>query len=395
MQINKTNQDWMRQEYERREAEKKTRGSGDLPKIQRYTWKSPENWVRVLPSWALHGRPFRREADHWGLMPGNAHFRCIHLTWPDRFEKCSICTAIEHILSRCPTVKMNRQFPSSKYACNLIDRHEEEKGPQIGRLVPSLYDWILAEGARLENIDLFDYEHGFDLRVALTMKNTKGKNKKQIKDYKPSWPNVALIGGSAVPKGCPVSEDDDKMAAWLDNLFDLDAILKVPDEAELATIHTFARKMFAYYVEKYGGGLKKSSHAGPEKRESRPAKSDEPPPPSDEDFPTDDLPDDGVVERASTTKESSKESRKETTAVVAEPTTPPPEKQEEPKTRGSLTDTSGYPSCFLGLEVPEAHDGEGIPQDVVGTYGFSSYLDKCLLCVYDIQCMDLKKAQGL
>lgn len=392
MIIHKPNMDYVKNEAERIAKEKDSKGGGG--KIQRYEWKQGDNVFRLLPCWAAHGRIFRKEAEHWELMPGKEHFPCILETWPSKADRCPICDAIDKLLAQFPELSLKRQEPAAKYAVNIIDRAEEAKGVQIVRFTPALYNWAVTEMNTTAG-DVTDIEHGIDLKVVLKMKKRRS-GKGEQKEYTPSW----------IPRQVPLSDDDELVEAWLNGLFDLDRIKPYPDDEKIGGIHKQASAMMSYYTRKYKEDRDEGRATGEDAADRDDDRDDHddddsPPPHTDEDAPPPKRRSD-PPKRTSTPAPSKPASKP--SSSKADVVKPPaeekkqPTKREEPKKPASSlegVDPRGVPSCFAGLEIPEAHDGNGVPEDVAGTYGFNEKLEKCLICEHELRCMDIKESKGL
>lgn len=339
---------WVRQEAER--IEKEAANKSTSGPIQRYDWKEGDNNLRLLPCWAAHGRIFRKEAEHWELAPGKDHFPCLLETWPSKTDHCPICDAIDKILAAFPELELRRQMPASKYAANVIDRDDEEKGVQIARFTPASYNWIMAEMGNPKIGDVTDIETGIDLKVVLKIKARKGGGTQ--KEYTPGW----------MPRVTPLHEDDDLVAQWLEGLYDLDKLKPYPDDEKIGEIISKGSAMVSYYFKKYKQDNERGRSSGEEAaEESRPARR---------------------TEVAKPEKEKKAE----------------PKKRETAKSRTSTldgVDPKGFPPCFAGLEAPEPHDGSDVPEDVVGTFGFNEDLEKCVICEHELRCMDAKEEKGL
>lgn len=376
MIVHKPNMDYVRQEAERIAKAKQDGGGG---KIQRYEWKDGDNVFRLLPCWAAHGRIFRKEAEHWELLPGKEHFPCILETWPSKADRCPICEAIDKLLALFPELSLSRQEPAAKYAVNMIDRSEESKGVQIVRFTPALYNWVTNEMNTTAG-DVTDIEHGIDLKVVLKLKKRRS-GKGEQKEYTPSW----------IPRQVPLSDDDELVAKWLGGLIDLDKIKPYPDDEKIGAIHKQASAMMSYYTKKYKENSDEGRVTG-ERAASRELDNDEPPPHDDEDAPP--------PKREPAKRQSATPPAKSKTDVAKPPAEEKraPTKREEPKKPASTlagVDPRGVPACFSGLEAPECHDGDGVPEDVAGTFGFNEKLEKCLICEHELRCMDIKDQKGL
>lgn len=362
MIVHRPNMDYVKQEAERI-AKTSKEGGG---KIKRYEWKPGDNIFRLLPCWAAHGRIFRKESEHWELMPGKEHFPCILDTWPSKTDRCPICDAIDKLLAMFPDLTLKRQMPAAKYAVNVIDRAAQDEGVQIVRFTPAMYNWVVTEMNTTAG-DVTDIEHGIDLKVVLKMKKRR-TGKGEQKEYVPSW----------IPRQTALNEDDDTVAAWLSSLFDLERIKPYPDDEKIGGIHKQASAMMAYYTKK----LKEDRDAGRDEGEAA-AGDDEPPPHDDDDAPP-----------------PKREPAKRTTSVAkpaetaAKKPAPKPDSKKPASTLEGV-DPRSFPTCFAGLEAPEAHDGNGVPEDVSGTYGFNEKLEKCLICEHELRCMDTKESKGL
>jgi len=360
MIIHKTDMNYVREESER--IEKVSKG-----KIKRLDIKPGDNLMRLMPSWAAHGRLFRKEAEHWELPPGKEHYPCLLATWPSKTDHCALCDAIDKVLAMFPELSLGRQMPASKYACNVIDRAHEKEGVQIVRFTPAIYNWLMMEMNSTAG-DVADIEKGVDLKIVLKME--KRRDGSEQKKYTPSW----------IPRQTPLSTDNDLIELWMSQILDLDRIKPYPNDEKIGEIHKHSTLLIAYYTKKY-----KQDAEG--RRSSERAPSDEPPPHTDKDAPS------------SSKRESAKRATSKTeVAKPADAAPPKPTRRDEPKKPASTlagVDPKGVPACFAGLEVPECHDGEGLGDHIRGTFGFNEELMKCLICEHELRCRDIKEEKGL
>jgi hypothetical protein len=350
--------------YVREEAERikknKPAGKGS---IRRLDLKLGDNLLRLMPCWAAHGRLFRKEAEHWQLAPGMKHYPCLLATWPAKTDRCPICDAMDKVLAMFPELSLDRQQPSSKYTCNVIERAHEDKGVQVVRFTPAVYNWITAEMSSTAG-DVADIDHGVDLKIVVKME--KRKDGVEQKKYVPSW----------IPRQTLLSDRKELAELWMSQIYDLDKIKQYPSDERLGEIHTQATAMIAYYIKKY----KQDADEG-----RRQGSTDEHPPHTDEDAPP--------------KREPTRRSSPRTEVAKPEDTSPvKATKRETPKKPPSSlagVDPKGMPACFAGLEVPECHDGNDIAEHIRGTFGFNEELMKCLICEHELRCRDIKEDKGL
>lgn len=333
MQVFKPNMEHVKTEANRI-REQGEGGFGDKD-LNFYEWKAGENNLRICPPWSAKGLVFRRVHSHFEIPPERSILKCLD-TWPDKFDLCFLCEGIDKVVAQLPELDLGRQKSSTHYYANVIDRDEEEKGVQVCRFTPGVYNWIVLQMDNPKIGDITDYEQGFDLIIT--------KSEKPRRKGKGTQTNYSC---SFVPRPCPLHETDEAIAKWLAELYDLDRVFGAPDDETLAEMKGAASRMVSYYFKKFREG-----HV--------------------------------ATDTSSETKRESKEDLAASPSEVVD--APPPKTQQPAKTLEDI-DPKGVPSCFAGLSSPEKHED--------GTLGFNENLEKCLLCAQELRCMDAKASKGL
>lgn len=365
MIVHEVNWDEIHEEAERvREQEDQ---KGPLRDIERYEWKD-ENIHRLLPPYSAKGIFFRKFGTHFQIKPDNEVRDCL-LTWPDVFDRCPICDAIDRILKKLPNLNLGRQETSWAYYANIIDRDEEDKGPQIVRYTPGVRNWFVLQFDNRKVGDLSDIERGFDVTITRKEKRGKGKNKKRtFIDYKPDRD----------PDRSPLHESDEMIAKWMGEIFDLDKIVSPPDDDKLAEIRSMAKQMERYYLRKHEDEHDDRS----ERRSSR----------RDEDD------DDDRRERRTRRRDeddddrSERRRRRDEDEEDRDVKKPSDDEKHERRARASKADDIGdvkptdLPACHAALDDPETHND--------GSVGFNHELEKCLLCDEELSCSNAKQQKG-
>jgi hypothetical protein len=316
----------------RRDRKNQLESGSRKDSIDRYEWKTGENNLRMLPPWNARGFHFKKQLAHFDMPPNRQICNCL-LTWPDKFEDCLVCKAIDSIVAQMPTLDLGRQSSSASYHANCIDRDNEDKGVQIVRFTPKTRNWIVLQQDKEKIGHIADIERGFDLCIDKTTK--KRKDGSDQVEYVPSF----------TPERCPLHEDDKTVALWLGQAYDLDKVVRSPTDEELGKVAKAIGAMTAFYQSKQsgrgnGGTSAATSSVGTD-----------------------------VVGGGNSGK--------------SEPTT----RSDEPAQTMADVDPNAVPECFAGLESPEKHED--------GVYGFNDTLEKCLLCKHELQCADAKSRKGL
>lgn len=337
--VHKLNIEYIRNEASRIKAEGDYAGNQDL---NFYDWKTGENNLRLLPPWGAKGLVFKRVLSHFELPPEKSIYRCQH-TWPDKFNLCLLCEALEKVQAQFPEVDLGRQRSGINYYGNVIDRDEEEKGVQVCRFSPSVYNWLTLQMDNPKIGDITDYEKGFDLIITKTVKPRK-KGKGDSTKYSCSF----------IPGALPLHESDEAMTKWLTGLFDIDRVFGPLDDETVAEMQGAASRMIVYYQRRFRGG-------------------------------------DGGAPPAGTGTPSgvASESTGQPSTSPASTTTTPTSASSAPAPAESLSDIDPKKvlSCHASLEAPDAHED--------GTYGFNPVIEKCLLCPFEMACMDAKASKGI
>jgi hypothetical protein len=340
VQVHKPNMEHIKTEANR--VREQGSGFGDQD-LNFYDWKNGENNLRILPPWSAKGLVFKKVLSHFEIPPERSIVKCMD-TWPDKFDLCYTCEAIDKVIAQLPELDLGRQKNSTHFYANVIDRDEEEKGVQVCRFTSGVYNWLVLQMDNPKIGDITDYEQGFDIIIT--------KSEKPRKKGKGTQTNYSC---SFVPRPCPLHETDEAMAQWLQSLFDLDRVFGPPDDEGLAEMKGAASRMVNYYFKKFREGYSVTSDD-----------ADEPSP-----------------RREAARRDEPKSEAVSPDAVID---TPPPQSQQPAKTLEDI-DPKGVPSCFAGLKDPEKHSD--------GTVGFNEMLEKCLLCAHELRCMDAKASKGL
>lgn len=319
-----------------------------------------ETIARLLPPYNARGRLFCKVVKHWSLPPENAILLCLDAMWPEESMQCPTCIALDRIQSKFPKLDLWRQSPSVQYNGNIIIRGREDEGVFTPNFTEYMYNWIMREMRKPQVGDVTDIEKGFDLSITKTMK--PDKNGKKRTSYSLSW----------CPRPVPLSDDDEKIALWLSSLPDLDKIYQVPSDEYIEKSSKIANAMFAHYVTRYGGN-QSTSYPPTQQVQTVPS----------------------TVQQSYPTQQM-QSSPQQSVQQQQMQTTPAQQVQSHPSQPLSATDPTAYPPCFAGLDNPEPHAaGPGVDEVAVGTIGMSEYLQKCLVCPYDVECEDHARSKGM
>lgn len=337
-------------EHVREEADK-VRDSdqqGGLRDIERYGWKDGENNHRLMPPYNAKGLFFRKFGTHFNIKPDNDVRDCL-MSWPDEFDSCPICIAIERILKAIPKLDLGRTETAWAYLSNIIDRDEDSKGPQICRYTQGVRNWYMLQFDNRKIGDLTDIERGFDTQIIKKDKK-RGKGKGTFVDYKPDRD----------PDRSPLHEEDEMVAKWLGEMFDLDKIMAPPDDDKLAEIRGMAKAMERYYMKKY----RESDDDYDSPRRGRREKEYD----DQEDNRRRDEPEDRDVKKPDDDDKHERRARADKANDI-----------------GDVKPTD-LPACHAALGDPEMHKD--------GTVGFNHDLEICLLCDEELSCLNAAKARG-
>lgn len=338
MQIFKPNMDFFKQEAERINSQKSENG---LPPLNWYEWKK-NNTLRILPAFNSRGFWFKKVSKHYNVVPKNSSVPCYLATWPGESDYCPQCDEMEKIQRKFPEADLSRMNPGSYYYVNAIDRDNEDAGVFIVRLTPKVYNWLVIQVTNPKIGDITDYENGVDITIDVNEKPRK--DGKKYVDYKTGM----------IPNRGPIFDNDDKMAATLDNLPDLDKIFKFPSDEKIVEHTKISKAMSSFLLKKYKDGFTGEADAENESEGETyvPPKRDEKKVESGEAS-------EGVEKSVNNSKSESLESH-------------------SPR---------DMPACFAGQKDPEK-----LPD---GSIGFNESLDKCQICPHELRCADVKSSKGL
>lgn len=341
--VHKPNMEFVATEAARIRAQNVDSGAEDRD-LNFYTWKTGDNILRLLPPWSAKGFVFRKVCTHFEIPPERSVVKCL-MTWPDKFDDCSLCSAIDKVQALFPSSDLGRQRYNVHYYCNVIDREDEGEGVQICRMTPSMYNWVQLQMDDPKIRDLTDYESSFDLKITKTVKRSKGRD------------NIRY-SCSFVPERCPLHEKDNVAVMWLSSLYDLDRVFGPPDDEQLSEMHGVASRMITYY--------QRACREGPVPGISVVD------------------PDDPLLGEAEASTGGSEPSRPQqgTTAAASDS-----EATGEVAEHLSELDPQELPPCHASLDKPAAHSN--------GSHGYQADLEKCILCPYEVACMHAKVTKGL
>jgi hypothetical protein len=200
---------------------------------QFYEWKSGDSVVRILPPKEGRASPFRTTMQHKISIGGQLAFHtCARVEYR---EECMICSANAELLKRANNadaqVAKDLEGQTTTYAL-LVDRATEEAGPQPAR-IPFHVTKALKEFQKDTKLggDFCDPYQGFDVVVT---KSGSGKGTRyEVRIARSPSPLVQAPDGTL---------DEELAQSWLDNMPDLDSLVRVPD---LAAIETQMRTLLA------------------------------------------------------------------------------------------------------------------------------------------------------
>lgn len=310
-----------------------------------YDWKQnkADHVFRILPPWSAKGFVFKKVFAHYNIPPDKAFLNCAK-TWPDTFDDCFLCQSIDKIQALFPEADLGRQRSGLNYYANVIDRDAEEAGVQICRFTPKVYNWIQLQMDDVRIGDVTDYENGYDVKVTKVMK--KMGDRAPRPDYTPSF----------IPKPCPLHEKEEVVAAWLSTLYDLDRVYRPLTEEELLESKKLASTMLTYYQRRF--------QSGP--------------------IPGLSVVDDDGGDESLQASEPAQPSRSADPPRGA----PSPQSGDREAAKGlERLNPQELPLCHASLGAPRAHAD--------GSYGFKPDEEMCLLCPYEVACMDAKATKGI
>lgn len=351
-------------EHIREEADKVRESDQGFRDIERYEWKDGENTHRMCPPYNARGMFFFKKGTHFKVRPDNDTRDCL-LSWPDVFDNCPLCDAIDKILKLIPNIDLSRCETAWAYYANIIDRDEEDKGPQICRYTSGVRNWYMLQFDNRKVGDLSDIEHGFD--VTIIKKEKKGK-KGSFVEYK----------CDRDPDRSPLSENDENVVKWLSELFDLDKVMGPPNDDRVAEIRNVAKAMERYYLKKYRDDTDDDDRYSRRRRDN----------------------DDNDRQERSSRQDKDDDDRKETRSRkrddVEDRDVKSPDdgdkygrqaRKDKANDIGDVNPTD-VPKCHAGLDEPEPHSD--------GSIGFNANLEKCLIsCDEEYSCMNAKKQKNI
>ena len=232
MRVHKPSADYVSKAAKKAKEDAKRSGRGDF-----YEWKAGENVLRLMPPWDAKGHVFKEVMSHFEIPPKREIVRCL-ATWPDEYDDCPICEKIKKVNRVLPAVDTDRIAMTTHYYANVIDRDEEEAGPLVCRFPPSVFNWVMTQMDNPKIGNITDIDNGFDLII--TKSEKRGKRGKFIK-YDTSF----------VPKPATLTDDEEELEGWIDNMANLDMLFSEPGDDALADIDGQAAAMFNYFLRKY------------------------------------------------------------------------------------------------------------------------------------------------
>lgn len=207
--------------YDVDEAEKEKEdleaGSSEFLKL-----KKGRNVVRVLPPPVGKRKPSRATFQHFIEFPGvNRSFICARL---EAKKPCKICQKADEL--KKSSNKQDQKIAESLFArrsilYNVIDRNDEEKGPQVMRVGKTIHEQLVE--LRTDEDAGGDFSHpieGYDVTIVKTGEGKNGTKYKVLPHKHTSQ----------------LSEDDDTMQQWIDMQADLDKFCTPPDQEEIEEI---------------------------------------------------------------------------------------------------------------------------------------------------------------
>jgi len=357
--------DWVKGESKRIEEEKKKRSNNsNLPPLNWYNLKVGETIIRLAPPWDSLGIPFFNQSKHWAIPPETGILPCLTGTWPTHTSTCYVCDALAEVQELFPELKLWKHSPSSQYLTNAVVRDDpeegeeaEKKGVRIVRLPEIAYNWLLLQ---LNNPKIgsmvFDIQKGCDIKISLSKKKIKGKKDRSVYAF------------TFMPGVSPLHEDPKVIEEWCSNIVNIPKVIKYPSDEDLLEMHASAQKAKAWWIRKFRKGIEAANEAtGTVVGKSEPR----------------DEPEDKVYSEPEPTPKPKAAAEKPANVARAN------EKVTSLKAplQGQSPAENDKPSCYAGLEAPDAHDN--------GSYGFQEDLDKCMICPHELQCMDAKESKGL
>jgi hypothetical protein len=182
-------------------------------------WKIPEgkSKVRFLPPWSSAGEVGYQSASHWRIPPNDRMFNCLQVIG----KECPLCEMVKDMRIKAGNDK-DKKKKASEYSAkksvyyNVIVRGEEEKGVQIMRSGPRLYENILSYLYDEDYVpSVTDIEEGMDATIERTGQGLDT--------------SYTIKFG---PKQSPLHEKPEVAQRFINGMFDLDTIIQYKDVLE-------------------------------------------------------------------------------------------------------------------------------------------------------------------
>ncbi len=199
------------------EMEKKLAASGG--KASFFKLADGRNVLRFLPPPKGKNNPFASVMQHYVKLPtGDVSFNCPRFATPPR--ACPVCAQANTYKASKSKKDQDRAgdlLPRTRIYANIIDRANEDMGPQVFGFGKSIYNDLMKI---YKDPDWGNFTHptqGCDITI-----NKTGANKNTEYSVNPR------------PKSGMLSNDVAKARAWIDNQHSLDKYLAVPTDDEIA-----------------------------------------------------------------------------------------------------------------------------------------------------------------
>lgn len=395
MRVNKLNMEVVRDELERLKRDTKA-SPAKGGKIPYFKWEVGDNVVRILPPYSAKGLVFKKRIQHFNLPPEGDIAFCLR-TW-DSFDSCFICDKIAELHSQFPgVIDTGRQDAVDSYLCNLIDRANEAAGPQIGSFSARQYNWVMQQLNDRRIGDITDVDEGFDIKVTKTV--TRKRNR-----------DTTRYVETLMPRPCTLHDNPEIAEAWVSKIWDLDKVVKEPDDEWLLGIKASANALYKSFSSRQTRSetaeVRKAVDAGTRVRDKKeePKKEVEKESTAPADYPSCFGTDCDLSESACNAECSLFDECKVICGLVEKEKPKRQPMKAKPKTATSISvatsraavvpestkpNFASYPACFAGKDVPEPHDDAGTQ------FGPQSDLEKCTFCEHEIRCQTEAKKKGL
>jgi hypothetical protein len=182
-------------------------------------WKIPEgkSKLRILPPWSEAGEVGYQSASHWRIPPNDRMFNCLKII----NKECPLCEMVEVMRQKAgkdkdKKKKINEYAAKKSIYYNVVVRGEEEKGVQIMRSGPRLYENILSYLYDEDYDDVTDIDNGMDCVIERTGQGLDTSY-------------TVKFG----PKQSPLHEKPEVAQRFINGMFDLDTIMQYKDTLEL------------------------------------------------------------------------------------------------------------------------------------------------------------------